>query len=518
MAAIRFKRYIASPHHEQAMNRPSQPLRLLLAAALILGAAMLTLTLLRATDAALSVWERLQAWPEFVRIGFAALLAALAALALWGLWRLLRPRASRTPRAALIDRATLEARIERIGSAAPEGFEARGELGELDRRRAEGTVQVCLFGQISTGKSSLLKALAPDAAPEIAVLGGSTAHIGRHRGVLPDGRTLELADVPGSFEAGDSERIALARAEAARSHALIYVVDADLSRSQREELAALAQFGRPLVLVLNKADRYTPTERKALTDRLGQTARELRAEVISASAGHTEDVMREHPDGRRETIVRERPAQVDALQRALGRIARAGAPALEPGREAALFAHVDARLAEGERREQRERSDKAIERYTRRAVVGALAAVAPGTDLVIQGALATALTRELCRIHGLGARDVDIDDLLSRAGGLLRTGSSITLAVVGNALKAFPGLGTLGGGLVHAVAYGLIFDSLGHALADTLANVRELDRDATLTAFRQRLAAPSSERLLALARMALQERDAPEGGAGTDRS
>ncbi|HRN60109.1 MAG TPA: hypothetical protein PLI44_07715, partial [Chiayiivirga sp.] len=91
------------------MKRPSQPLRLLLAAALMLGVAMLTLTLLRATDAALSVWDRLQAWPEWVRIGFAALMAALVILALWGVWRLLRPRAARTPRAAAIDRSTLEA-------------------------------------------------------------------------------------------------------------------------------------------------------------------------------------------------------------------------------------------------------------------------------------------------------------------------------------------------------------------------------------------------------------------------
>ena len=499
------------------MNRPSQPLRILLAAALILGAAMLTLTLLRATDAALSVWERLQAWPEWVRIGFAALMAALAILALWGVWRLLRPRATRAARATAIDRATLEARSERIGSAAPESFEARGELGELDRRRAAGAVQVCLFGQISTGKSSLLKALAPDAEPGIGAAGGTTVGISRHRGLLPDGRTLEIADVPGSFEADDTAHIALARAEAARSHALIYVVDADLSRSQRQELAALAQFGRPLVLVLNKADRYTPAELKALTGRLGQEVRELRAEVVSASAGHFEDVVREHHDGRRESVRRERPPQIEALQRALGRIARAGTQVLEPGREAALFAHIDERLAQGERREQRERSEKAIERYTRRAVIGALAAVAPGTDLVIQGALATALTRELCQIHGLRARDVDIDDLLARAGGLLRAGSSITLAVVGNALKAFPGLGTLSGGLVHAVAYGLIFDSLGHAMADTLAKVRDLDRDATLTAFRQRLATPSAERLLALARLALQERDAPEPSAGADR-
>ena len=47
----------------------------------------------------------------------------------------------------------------------------------------------------------------------------------------------------------------------------------------------------------------------------------------------------------------------------------------------------------------------------------------------------------------------------------------------------------------------------GHALADTLANTRDLDRDATLDAFNKRLASPSTERLLALARIALEGRE-----------
>lgn len=489
------------------MPRPSQPLRYLIAAALVLGAAMLLLTLLRATDAALSVWDRLRAWPDWVGIAFLIALALLLALAGWGVWRLLRPSQPRRPRAEPMDRGALEQRIKRLGDTAPETFEARSELNELDRRRAEGAVEVCLFGQISTGKSSLLRALAPEISPQIGVTGGTTTTVTRHHGTLPDGRRLDIADVPGSAEAGDTMHLQLAAAEAARSHALVYVVDGDLTRHQANELAALARFSRPIVIALNKVDRFDAAQTRELVERLRNHAKDLHAQVIPVSAGFTEDIEREHPDGRRDTVTRDVPARIDALQRALERIATLGPQALEPGREAALLSHVDVRVAEAEQRLQREQSDATIDKYTRRAVLGALAAVAPGTDLVIQGALATALTRELCQIHGLRARDVDIDDLLGRAGGLLRTGTSITLAVVGNALKAFPGFGTLGGGLVHAVAYGLIFDSLGHALADTLANTRDLDRDATLDAFGKRLASPSTERLLALARIALEGRE-----------
>jgi len=500
------------------MSRPSQPLRILIAIALLLGVAMLLLTLLRATDAALSVWERLQAWPDWVSWAFVVALGVLLSASIWLIWRLLRPQAERKAKVLAIDRSTLEQRIERIDQAAPEADQARGELAELDRRRAQGAVQVCLFGHISTGKSSLLRALAPETEVLVGVVGGSTRTIGRHHGQLPDGRGLDIADVPGSAEASGEERFEMARDEAARSHALIYVVDGDLARSQWLELEALSRFARPIVVALNKSDQYPKAELSALLARLRERCAGLPASVVAVSAGHEEEFLREQPDGWQESITRQAPARVDALHAAIERIASMGNEVLEPGREAALFSHVDEKLAAGEQRLQRERSEQTIDKYTRRAVVGALAAIAPGTDLVIQGALATALTRELCQIHGLRARDVDVDALLARAGGLLRTGSSITLAVVGNALKAFPGFGTLGGGIVHAVAYGLIFDSLGHALADTLAHTRTLDRDATVAAFQQRIKAPSAERLLALAKLALAESGNPHDHEGDHRA
>ncbi len=82
-----------------------------------------------------------------------------------------------------------------------------------------------------------------------------------------------------------------------------------------------------------------------------------------------------------------------------------------------------------------------IRSSTRKAVVGALAAVSPGTDVIIQGYIGTAMTRELCNLFGAAPRDIDIEDFLnlsqSRAGKAL----PLSLAVAGNGLKAFPGHG-----------------------------------------------------------------------------
>ena len=156
-----------------------------------------------------------------------------------------------------------------------------------------------------------------------------------------------------------------------------------------------------------------------------------------------------------------------------------------------------ATLERDEARLRAEDADAVVKRYTKRAIVGALAAVAPGTDIVIQGVLAAALLRELASLYGASIREIDLDAFLERAMGTVRTTASVTLAIAGNVLKAFPGLGTVGGGLVHAVAYGLIFDALGRAVAQTLAENRALGPE-TDARFAEILGSEPGERLRTL--------------------
>jgi uncharacterized protein len=494
--------------------RPSRPLRWLLAAAAVLAAAATAYYLLAAIDLALALQARLQALPALVGYAVLAVLLALGTGSVWLVWRLLRGgRRRREPRVEPIDRAALEQRL----LAVPGAEALRGELTELDRRRATGELHVALFGEVSTGKSSLLRALAPEAEVAVAAGAGTTRQVSHARGRLPDGRELLLADVPGANEAGGAARAALARDEAARAHALLFVADGDLTRSEDAELRALAATRRPLLLALNQSDRLLAGDRETLLRSLRARYRGLGVEVLAVSAGQIEELPREFPDGRRELVQRPRPPQIGELQAALARIAGLGAARLEPARELASLQQLDRRLAEHEQTERAVQAQAIVRRYTQRAMVGAMAAVAPGSDLVIQGALATALVRELAALHGSRIRDIDLDDLLSRAGGTLRSHSAIVLAIAGNALKAFPGVGTLGGGLVHTLAYGLIFDSLGRALAATLADGRAADRDATLAAFRAELERPGGERLQALAQLAW-EAWRSGGGAGRERN
>jgi GTP-binding protein EngB required for normal cell division len=482
------------------MPAMSRRLRLLFAA---LAVAALLWLLFAAAERALALAQRflqLPAWLQWT-LGGALALFALAGLAV--LWWLLRPRRRRRPVPAP-DRGTLEQRIGQLQARGADTGVLGAELTELDRRRAGGRVYVALFGEISTGKSTLIRALAPQAIAPADPRGGTTRQVVHVDGRLPDGRILVLADVPGSRESGGEARETLAREEVLRAHAVIYVCAGDLTRSQAEEVRWLGDFGKPLLLVLNKADQWSRAEQDLLLQRLRQQSRAIAAAVVAVSAGGSERFQRSLPDGGIEQVERQRKPAIEPLLDALARLTAPGAQALETSREHAVLAGLHERIGSLEARTRTADAEGIVRKYSMRAVVGALAAVAPGSDLIIQGALAAALTRELAELYGVRVSEVQIDDFVRQARLTLRTGSSIVLAIAGNALKAFPGLGTLGGGVLHAFAYALIFDSLGRALAASLAERHALDQEDAGARLKTLLADSSGTRIRELAALTME--------------
>ncbi|MGY3040036.1 GTP-binding protein EngB required for normal cell division [Rhodanobacter sp. TND4EL1] len=484
----------------------SRRLRLLFTA---LALAALLWLLFAAAERALALAQRFLTLPTWLQWTLGSALLIFAAAGVSVLWWLLRPRRKRRPVPAP-DRGTLEQRIHQLREHGADTGALAAELGELDRRRATARVYVALFGEISTGKSSLIRALAPQAQVASDARGGTTRMVDHYDGLLPDGRTLVLADVPGSRESGGEAHEALARDEALRAHAVVYLCAGDLNRGQVDELHWLADFGKPLLLVLNKADQWSDQEQSQLLERLRTRARGIASAVLAISAGGVERYQRQLADGSNESVERQRKPAIEPLLQALERLSAPGAEGLENLRENAVLAGLHERTGTLESRTRAEQAERIVRKYARRAIVGALAAVAPGSDLVIQGVLATGLTRALAELYGVKVSDVQIEDFVQQAKLTLRTGSSIVLAVAGNALKAFPGLGTLGGGVLHAFAYALIFDSMGRALAASLAERHSLDQDDAGARLKELLADAGGGRLRQLAALtmdAVRERD-----------
>jgi hypothetical protein len=83
----------------------------------------------------------------------------------------------------------------------------------------------------------------------------------------------------------------------------------------------------------------------------------------------------------------------------------------------------------------------------------------------------------------------------------------LSLAVAGNGLKAFPGIGTVAGGLVQAVAYGLIFDALGRSLVLTLTAGGQLVPEAAANDFEESISEHLEAGIRRIAKMAMDDKE-----------
>jgi len=486
------------------------PLRLLLAAALSLALALVLLVLLYATDAALRIWEHLRDSPWWFMAGYFGALLALLSGGAWLVLRLVLPkrRARRTLAIEVPDEASLEARMARAETAGVDVGAARRELARLNERRAAGEIHVALFGRVSSGKSSVVRALIPGAGPEVSPRAGTTRAVAHYAWQSRAGDRLVIGDLPGLHDPGGGLD-ATAREEALRAHVVVYLVDGDLTRDQYDELRELLLFGKPLVLALNKMDLYSEAELAAIRARLNERVSGAeRVEVVTVSAATTRALLRRLPDGTEERVERPCEPRLGALVEAVQRAIDASPAALERLRDAAVFSLVAQRIDEATVAKRRTRAEQLVAEQTRKAVLGAMAAVSPGTDVVIQGYLGVRLVQGLAEIYEVPVREIDVEQFVEqatrRAGGLV----PLALAVVGNALKAFPGLGTLGGGLIHAVAYGLIFDSLGRAVVQTLESRGRLAIQPALQSIEELIGDNLEARVGRLARLALEHKPA----------
>ena len=468
-------------------RQASTALRLLLAALAVTVLGGLAITLVQLTDTALSIQERLARLPAWAAYPLAAALIGLAFALAYLLWRLLRPTKVKPALSQVITRDAVVARVEALtaGQSLDGGKSssavsranaeqeqqlvaaAHEELAELDRRASSDALYLALFGEISTGKSSLIRALTGEAV-EVSVTGGTTLQAKLYSAQLPGKHSLMIADVPGTNEADARARGVLAREEALRAHVVALVVTGDLSRAQASEWQWLVAFGKPVWLILNKIDRYSETELAQLLVRLKE---KFGTDAIAVSAGYDESVSVIDADGVESQRLRKIPAKVTPLLSKLAQFAsenQGNKAKLEPARSHAVLNALDLKLSGAEHSRRLSQGEQIVTQYTRRAMIGAMASVAPGSDLVIQGALSFGLVKALTELYGIGMTKLDIDDLLALLGGKLKGSITLLLAIAGNAAKAFPGLGTLGGGALHAVAYGLLFQSIGRALLECL--------------------------------------------------
>ena len=181
----------------------------------------------------------------------------------------------------------------------------------------QGHVHIAVFGRVSVGKSALVNALLGERRFTTSPLHGETRTIQHgHWTEFRDGNVF-LIDTPGINEVDGEGRERLARDVASRSDLVLFVVDGDLTRVEVDALRALADTRRPLLLVLNKVDRYSSTEQAQLLDALRTHAADLvqRENIVPVAAQPAPQwVVRVDAEGNEREEQRARTVQVDELK------------------------------------------------------------------------------------------------------------------------------------------------------------------------------------------------------------
>ncbi|MGA9574795.1 MAG: GTPase [Lysobacterales bacterium] len=458
--------------------------RLLLIIAVMLAAIVTLFLLLLATDTALSVWQRLQQAPLWLQLAYTLVLLLISAGTLLFTWRWLKPaRKKPVTGSKPLDQSDFQAALVESAGAGIDVSLALSEIREQQRRKQDGEIYIAIFGEISTGKSSLVKALLPDADLQTDPRGGTTQNVSHYRWLADSGDAVMIADLPGFNLDGNPEILE----EARRAHLVVFLCVGDMTRSQMEQLRGLLSIQKPLVVALNKMDRYSSPEAHEIAESISHKTGIDQEDVVFIQTGGREEVIRLLRGGLEESITRKRMADVEPLRQALQRKLDGDHQLLEQLRDTAVLLLATEKLDEARDKHREKQADELVQTYSKRAVIGAMAAVAPGSDIIIQGLLATRLVQGLCKIYDVSVKEVEIESFLRLAGGRVKKLTAITLAITGNALKAFPGMGTLTGGLVHAVAYGMIFESLGRAAAQTLASRGDLRPYPAAKAFEELL-------------------------------
>jgi small GTP-binding protein len=147
------------------------------------------------------------------------------------------------------------------------------ELQAMSHKLTTGRVEIVVFGEISTGKSALINALVGQAVAAVDVRGGWTKEVWH---VPWDGSgyclpglaqsQVVLIDTPGLNEVGGAARTDLACEAARQADLILFVTDSDLNETEFSALLQLGSVHKPVILVFNKIDLYSPDQRTRLLE------------------------------------------------------------------------------------------------------------------------------------------------------------------------------------------------------------------------------------------------------------
>lgn len=281
----------------------------------------------------------------------------------------------------------------------------------------KGHLHIAVFGRVSVGKSALLNALLGEERFSVSALHGETRHSDMAAWREIEAAGVYLIDTPGINEVSGEQRERMAQDVAGRADLVLFVLDGDLTESEFKAIQSLRARNRPLLVALNKSDRYTDDELSLLQESLREKLQGLVAAdfIVPVAARPAERIYLQVDVAGNEQELRKRPAQdVGRLTERLWMLIEKEGMALS-ALNASLFAgqlsdEVAGRIVQV----RRQVAEKVITGYCLGKGIAVAVNPIPLADLVAALALDASMVVHLARIYGMSVSR-------GEAGALIRT-------------------------------------------------------------------------------------------------
>jgi small GTP-binding protein len=413
----------------------------------------------------------------------AAILLALSSAIAWKLWRSTRRKQQHRSRGAKNpSQLTAEEKRREVADnlAAVDDLQTKADLPDDLKRQLQALVaraqekrtaqklEIVAFGTVSSGKSSLLNALAGRDVFQTDARGGTTMQ--RQEISWPGNDQVLLVDTPGLGEVEGAERVAVAAQAALEADLVLLVVDGPLRDSEHRLLVKLGEMEKRILVCLNKADWYEEEEKSLL---LGQITSQIRDvvepdDVLAVRAQSTVRTrVRVLAGGSEQEEQVAVPANIEPLARRMLQVVH------RDGRDL-LLANLLLRsrgLVEDAHRQVEEAIDRRawelVDRYTWACGAAAALSPLPLLDLFASSALTVKMVVDLARVY---RQEMDFPiavNLLAQLGknliailGVNAAAPAVT-AGVASLLKTVPIAGTIAGGALQGLVQALVTRWIG---------------------------------------------------------
>lgn len=377
--------------------------------------------------------------------------------------------------------------------AAESKAELNTAITEIKTKLASGRLEIVAFGTISSGKSALLNALANEKLFQSRVRGGTT--VTRQEVSWPSHDKVTLVDTPGLGEVDGESHVAIARDAARSADVILFVVDGPIRASEAGLLRILAQMEKRLIVCLNKADWFTEDDQKELLNQLREqtSGMVLDADIVLVRADTTtQNQVRIKPDGSEVVQQVDLPPDISLLAKRL-------LHAVKKDGDKLLMANVLWR-SRGLVEEARDTIEEALDTRARQVIntymwrAGTAAAIVPvpGIDAAAGLGISAAMVMEIAKVY---RQPIDfksakrlIEELGKNLVAILGVNAitPVIAGMIGSAVKAAPGIGTIAGGLLHGLVQALVTRWIGlvfieyfkHEMAPPEGGIARLAREA----------------------------------------